>query len=206
MTGVREGRGKQEWCTYEIDLAVCVLTSYLEKENRFIIYWHFIPGSCLHSENDSVASHGSITSLRLWGPVDAEWTLNKLCFQGLPGIDGRPGPIGPAGARGEPGNIGFPGPKGPTVRTPHSLLPRHFFATFHQNSIFSPALSPLYLKGVRGRSLSTQENSKPLTTLIIDLQYVTAHLMETYLLSLCLCKHRWTLLYLDLQEDGSRPS
>lgn len=132
--------------TYEMR----VLTSYLVKENGIIIYWPFIPGSCLHSENNSVSSHGSITSLRLGAPVGAQWTLNKLCFQGLPGIDGRPGPIGPAGARGEPGNIGFPGPKGPTVRIPCRLLPRHFFATFHQNSVFSLALSPVCLKRVGG--------------------------------------------------------
>lgn len=32
----REGRGKL--CTYEIDLALCVLTFCLEKENVFVIY------------------------------------------------------------------------------------------------------------------------------------------------------------------------
>lgn len=33
-----EREGERELCTYEIDLAVCIPTSYLEKEKRFIIY------------------------------------------------------------------------------------------------------------------------------------------------------------------------
>lgn len=132
-------------CTEETDLGACVLTSYSEKENGFMTSSR---RSSMHSEDDSVSSHGRIRSLRLWDPVDAEWTLNKLWFQGLPGIDGRPGPIGPAGARGEPGNIGFPGPKGPTVRITTTSSPSALLRiTFHQNSHFSLASVPSTSRG-----------------------------------------------------------
>lgn len=38
VTRVWKGRGRRELGTSEIDLAACVLTSYLEKENGFIIH------------------------------------------------------------------------------------------------------------------------------------------------------------------------
>jgi hypothetical protein len=38
VTRVWKERGTGKLPTYEIELAVCVLTSYLEKENGFIIY------------------------------------------------------------------------------------------------------------------------------------------------------------------------
>lgn len=137
-----------------------------------------------------------------WGretPVDAEWTLNKLCFQGLPGIDGRPGPIGPAGARGEPGNIGFPGPKGPTVSTPHPLS-----SARSPNPGFPAALSPLHLKG--GASLSAQEHYKPLSAVAAALQATTAHLMGICLRSLRPWGRRCASLHLELWDGGTCPS
>ena len=127
----------------------CVCTDILFRKGKWIR--NLLTSSrrsSMHSEDDSVSSHGRIASLRLWEPVDAEWTWNKLWFQGLPGIDGRPGPIGPAGARGEPGNIGFPGPKGPTVRITTTSSPSALFCiTIHQNSHFSLASGPSTSRG-----------------------------------------------------------
>jgi hypothetical protein len=138
--------------TYEIELAVCVLTSYLEKENGFIIYWHFM-WEALCIQKTILIHPVAASEARGWRPCGS-WVNFKLWFQGLPGIDGRPGPIGPAGTRGEAGNIGFPGPKGPTVRittTSPSVLVSYISSKLQY---FSPVSQPICLKVDRGRKRS----------------------------------------------------
>lgn len=118
-------------------------------------------------------------------------------------MDGRPGPIGPAGARGEPGNIGFPGPKGPTVRittTSSSLALLFFGHILPKLWYFSRASVYSISKGF----LSTWENYKPLTILKVRVQCIIhCTPAENSFPESCFCRHRCTLLHMERQGDGS---